>query len=176
MEMEKNQKKILLIIAPSGFQDKEYQEPRAILENAGYNIVVASKGVKSARSTLGTMVRVDEQLNEAKSNDFEAIIFVGGPGSSLYFNDQTALALAKEAYQKGKIVGAICIAPSILANAGILKDKKATVFSSETENLKAKGAVYTGESVTTEGKIVTANGPSAAEEFGQKILKILRGT
>lgn len=173
-EMEiKNQKKVLMVIAPADFQEKEYQTPRTILENSGYNIVVASKGVTSARGTSGTLINVDKQLNEVKIGDFEAVVFVGGPGTSVYFNDQTALALAQEAYQNEKIIGAICIAPSILANAGILRDKKATVFSSEVGNLKAKGAIYTDQPVTVDGKIITANGPAAAEEFGKEIVELL---
>lgn len=168
-----NQKKILMVVAPLDFQEKEYLTPKTILENSGYRVVTATKGVKSAKSSLGTSVIVDKLLEETDIDEFEAIVFVGGPGTTVYFNNQTALALAQKAYQKEKIVGAICIAPSILANAGILRDKKATAFPSEEGNLKEKGAIYTGEPVTVDRKIVTANGPSAAEEFGQKLSELL---
>jgi len=164
---------ILFVIAPSNFRDEEYQRPREVLENAGFKVTVASKGVKTARGMLGMTVEVDKDLTEVTVRDFAAIVFVGGSGSSVYFNDQTALNLAKEAYQQGKVIGAICVAPSILANAGILKDKKATCFSSEAGNLQAKGAIYSKDSVTVDGKIVTADGPAAAELFGQKIVELL---
>jgi len=168
-----NQKKVLMVLAPLDFQEREYQIPRTILENAGFRITVATKGATTAKASSGKTISVDQELTEVKTDEFEAIVFVGGPGTTIYFNDQTALSLAKEAYQKNKVIGAICIAPSILANAGILKDKKATCFSSEVENLQDKGATYTGDPVTVDGKIVTANGPSAAEEFGKKILETL---
>ncbi|MEM3519623.1 MAG: DJ-1/PfpI family protein, partial [Candidatus Hadarchaeales archaeon] len=106
----------------------------------------------------------------------DAIIFVGGSGSSLYFNDPTALAIAKEAFTKKKVVGAICIAPVILANAGVLKGKNATVWDGEfVEKIERGGAKFVNRPVVVDGNVVTANGPQAAREFGRAIAKLLRG-
>jgi len=171
-EMEKA--KILMIVAPENFRDEEYQKPREILEQAGAEITVASKGTTEAKGLLGAKVKVDKEIEQVNIDDYQAIVFVGGPGSAVYFDDQEALNLAKSADEKGKIVSAICIAPSILANAGILSGKKATAYSSEKDNLVAKGAQFTGESVVMDGKIITANGPEAAEEFGRKLVEILK--
>lgn len=172
IKMEKS--KILMVLAPQDFRDEEYQKPRQILEQAGGEITVASKGVSEARGLLGAKAKVDKNLNEVKADDYDAVVFIGGPGASIYFDDQQALSLAEAAYNSGKIVGAICIAPSVLANAGLLQGKRATAFSSEKDNLTAKGAQYTGESATVDGKIITANGPGAAEEFGKKLVEALR--
>jgi protease I len=166
--------KILMVVAPENFRDEEYQKPREILEQAGAEITVASKGVTEAKSLQGGKVKVDKDIGQVNVDDYQALVFVGGPGSSVYFEDQTALNLAKSAFEKGKVVSAICIAPSILANAGILSGKKATAYSSEKDNLVAKGAQFTGESVTADGKIVTANGPEAAEEFGKKLVEVFK--
>ena len=73
-----------------------------------------------------------------------------------------------------KIIAAICIAPVTLANAGILNGKKATVFPSGKNDLIRNGAKYTGDSVTVDGNIITANGPMAAEAFGKKIVEMLK--
>jgi len=167
------EKNVLMVVAPRDFRDEEYQKPRQVLESAGVRITVASKGVKVATGMLGASAQVDKDLSEIKAVDYNAIVFVGGVGASVYFNDQTALELARQAVGQGKVVGAICIAPSILANAGILQGKSATCFSSEAENLKSKGANYTDQAVTVDGNIVTANGPGAAQDFGQKILELL---
>jgi protease I len=167
--------KVLMVIAPENFRDEEYQKPKSILENAGYRVMTASKGVRLAKGMLGATANVDLDLSQVNLADFTAVIFVGGSGASVYFNDQTVLNLASQAVSQGKVVGAICIAPSILANAGLLNGKEATAFSSEAENLKGKGALYSGQPVTVDGEIITANGPAAAEEFGQTILEILRG-
>jgi len=173
--MQEGQKqKILMVVAPEGFQEKEYFGPKNIFENSGYQVITATKGTNQAKSSQGTTINTELLLNQVKIDDFSALVFVGGPGTTVYFNDQEVLALAKEAVQKEKVVGAICIAPSILANAGILKGKRATAFPSEEKNLKDNGAIFTGEAVTVEGKIITGNGPGAAEEFARKIVEILK--
>jgi protease I len=166
-------KKVLFVLAPKDFRDEEYLKPKEILEQAGVQIEVASRGVGEASGVFGAKAKVDKDLSQVSAEDYDGVIFIGGPGSSVYFNDESAFQLAKTAYEKGKIVGAICIAPSILANAGILSGKKATAFSSEEGNLKAKGAIFTGDEVTLDGWIITASGPQAAGEFAQEIKKAL---
>jgi len=173
-EMERqNLGKVLMVVAPQNFRDEEYQKPRQVLEQAGFEVEVASKGVSEAGGMFGAKATVDKDISQVNVDDYSGVVFVGGTGAAVYFEDETALTLAKTAFEKGKVVGAICIAPSILANAGILTGKKATAFSSEQANLTAKGAQYTAEAVTVEGKIITANGPQAAQEFGEKLFEVL---
>jgi protease I len=96
-------------------------------------------------------------------------------GATEYWNDSQAIAIAKSAAGKGKLLGAICIAPVTLANAGLLEGKKATVWESEVDKLKAKGAKYTGAAVEVDGNVITANGPEAAAGFGSAIVVALGG-
>lgn len=166
--------KVLMIVAQDGYQPHEYGVPRRIFADNNCEVKVAAKEKKTARDKVGGSIEPDLALNEVDASKFDAVVFVGGPGAAQYFNDQQALVLAKTAYDQGKVIAAICIGPSILANAGILTGKKATVFPSEAENLKAKGANVTGHPVETDGKIVTANGPDAAEEFGEKIVELVQ--
>lgn len=168
-------KKVLMVVAPTNFRDEEALEPKKILEEAGAYVVIASSGVAQAKGMFGRTLAVEKDISRTETVGFEAIVFVGGKGASVYFNDPTALNLARNFSQAGKVVGAICIAPSILANAGLLSGKKATSFSSESGNLIAKGAEYTREAVTVDGKIVTARGPEAATEFGKKLVEVLGG-
>lgn len=167
-------KKILMVVAPANFRDEELLQPKEIFEKTGARVVIASKNASTATGTLGAKINVDKDISEISVSDYDAIIFIGGPGSSQYFNDSRAHIIAKESVARDKVLGAICIAPSILANAGVLKGKKATAFSSESANLRAKGAEYTGAAVTQDGKIITANGPGAASEFGKKIAEAIR--
>ena len=160
---------ILMVIAPERFRDEELLEPKRVFEENGINVVIASKGVKKAKGKLGVIVDVDKEVKEITAEDYDAVVFVGGPGAAIYFDDDMALKLARDAYKKCKVIAAICVAPSILANAGIFKGKKATCFESQQENLKMKGAIYTGDDVTKDGKIITANGPGAAVKFGEAI-------
>ncbi len=167
-------KNIVMVIAPDNFRDEELLEPKEIFEDSGASVVVASKGVSTAKGMLGATVDVDKDISEIDVKEYDAVIFIGGSGAFVYFDDPTAISIAKNAYDQGKIVGAICIAPSILANAGILEGKRATVWSSEAGNLRDKGAQYTGDSVTRDGRIITANGPGAAAGFATKIAEILQ--
>lgn len=167
-------KKVLMIIAPEGFRDEELLEPKKILENAKIDVTIASKNTKTAVGMLGTKVKVDIDIKEVDVTDYDAVIFVGGVGSSIYFNDSIAHKIAKKAYEKGKIIGAICIAPSTLANSGILKGKKVTSWPSEKENLEKNGAIYTGKGVEKDENIITASGPQSAKDFGNEILKALK--
>jgi len=169
-------KKILMIIAPVNFRDEECLEPKKIFEENGFNVIIASdlNPGDEAIGMLGGKVTVDVNIKEVDVDIYDAVIFVGGSGSTIYFNNQVALEIAKNSYEKGKVIGAICIAPSILANAGVLKGKKATSYPSEKENIIKKGAEYIEEPVVVYENIVTANGPKSATRFGKEIVELIK--
>jgi protease I len=166
-------KKVLMVIAPVDFRDEEYFETRKILEDAGNKVTVVNSTGQPSKSSFGKIVNPDKALNGVNEKDFDAVVFVGGSGTRAYFDNHQVLSLAGQFSKSGKVVSAICIAPSILANAGILNGKKATSFPSERDNINAVGT-YTGKSVEQDGKIITANGPMAAKEFGKKIADALK--
>jgi protease I len=166
-------KKVLMIIAPQNYRDEELTVPKGVFQKKGCEVVIASKGIEDAIGMLGGKTYVDLDMAEVIPTDYDAIVFVGGGGANVYFNDERAFDIAKDAVAENKVLGAICIAPSILANAGVLKGKNVTASPSEEANLKQKGANYTGKPVEVDGKIVTAIGPNAAKEFGEEIMKKL---
>ena len=168
--------KVLMVIAPSNFRDEEYLQPKELLENAGFEVVTASRKTGEITGMLGAKAFAEKSIDEVNIDDFDAVVFVGGTGASIYFNDEKALEIAKEAYSKGKVTAAICIAPTILANAGVLEGKKATIWEDPAlvDNLKEKGAQYTGENVVRDGKVITGKGPFAAREFGEEIIRVLQ--
>ena len=195
---EKNlaNKKIVIVIAFRDFRDEEYFVPREILTEAGAEIKTASNKTGKAIGTDGGEVDVDLSVSEVNpaefadlqgksSHDsiqsissFDAVVFIGGPGCLDNLDNENSYNLAKEAISENKALAAICVSPVILAKAGVLKGKNATVWSSPLDKsainiLKENGANYQAESVVVDGKIITANGPSAAEEFAQKIIEIL---
>jgi protease I len=145
------------------------------LERAGGSVTVASTSKSTARGMFGATANPDITIDNVRMDDYDAVVFVGGSGSEVYFNNSTALNIAKEAHTKNKLLTAICIAPSILANANLLKDIRATVWAGEKyiNILRQRGAKYTGESVTQDGRIITANGPEAARKFGKAIVQNL---
>ena len=166
-------KKVLMVIAFDKFRDEEYSEPRKIIEENGYKVVVASWKKGIATGMLGKKVKVDITLKDVKVDDYDGVIFPGGVGASRYFENKIVWRIIQEFHNKKKVVGALCLSPVILANAGILKGKKATCWFSVARMIKKKGAIYTGKKVEVDGLIITGNGPSAAKEFGEKYLKLL---
>jgi protease I len=165
---------ICMIIAQNGFRDEELFVPKEIFKANGIKVTVVSSSLKTCRGMLGAKVEPDRTLKDIIVDEYDAIIFVGGRGATQYWNDPLAHKIAKQAYSKGKIVGAICLAPVTLANAGILKDKKATVWRSARGKLIEKGAVYTGSGVERDENIITADGPGSAEGFGMQILQAVK--
>lgn len=166
-------RKALMVIGKNNFRDEEYLEPRKALEAAGAIITVASSSLSTARGMLGLNVKPDILIGDAKEQDYDGIVFVGGGGAAEYFDSPVAHKLAQSFFAHGKLTSAICIAPATLANAGILKGRRATAFPSSESALRSHGAIVTGEPVSVDGKVVTGVGPEAAKRFGEKLVEVL---
>lgn len=167
---------ILFIIAPHDFQDHEYEIPKKILEQAGHNVITASKISGEAIGKFGAKVNVNFTLDNVDLNVYKAIVFIGGPGAVEYQTDEAALELAKKAFIAEKIIGAICIAPTILAYAGVLEGKKTACWNGDgiqKDVIEDHGGHFVDDDVCIDGRIVTANGPAAAEKFGHLLVKVL---
>jgi protease I len=168
-------KTAIFVIAQNNFRDEELLKPKEVLTRRGVTVKIASRTRNKALGKLGTEIQPDLALVEIKADTFDAIIFVGGSGASEYLVDPQVHQLANDFNRLKKIIGGICLGPSILANAGILIGKTVTAFPSQEQNLRDKGADYTGMQVEIDGNIVTAKDPTAAQEFGEKLAYLLEG-
>ncbi len=166
-------KKVLMVIAPKNFRDEELFETRKIIEAAGHQVVLASTSTDQSTGMLGGKAKPDIVIDGADASQYDAVVFVGGSGTAVLLEHPAALALARSAHAAGKLVAAICMAPGILANAGLLKGKKATGWKGGHDLLKAKGAKVTKKRVEQDGRIITGNGPAAAKAFGKAIVQFL---
>lgn len=178
MPQELPAKKVALIIAFEDFRDEEYFIPKEILEKAGIEVNTVSNALGLAQGAVGGEVQVDVLLSQLRNEDYQAIVFIGGPGALKNLDNSDAYRIAQEAVQTNQVLAAICISPVILAKAGVLQDKKATVWSSALDKsavktLQANGAIYQDQNVVVDGQIITGNGPGAAEEFGQALVQAL---
>ncbi len=170
--------KILMIIAFKGFRDEEYFIPKSFFESKGFFVETASTEKGLAIGVYGGEANVRLKKEEINVKEFDAIIFVGGPKALDYLDNDDFYKIAKETFEENIVLGAICIAPIVIANAGLLKGKRATVWSSDTQKkpiklIKEKGAKYDGKEVVSDGNIVTGNGPDAANIFAQKINQVI---
>jgi len=170
---------VLIIIAFRDFKDEEYFKPREILKKNNIEVKTASTEKGLAIGVEGGEAEIDFLVSEINPADYDAVVFVGGPGALKYLNNEISYEIAKKTITAGKILAAICISPVILAKAGVLKNKKITVWSSELDKspikiLKENGAIYEDKPVVLDAKILTAHGPSAASEFGEKLVELLK--
>jgi len=171
-------KKVAIIMAFKDFRDAEYFVPKEILERAGAKITTVSTQKGKALGADGGEVEINLTLEELKADDFDGVVFIGGPGALKELDNEKSYSLIRKIVSQNKVLGSICISPVILAKAGALKNKKATVWSSPLDKgpikiLKENGANYIPEEVVIDGKIVTGNGPDASEEFGTKLVGVL---
>lgn len=170
-------KKVLLVVAQKDYQPLEYSIPKEILELAGVQVVTVSNQIGVAHSVQDyNQVNVEVSLDSVEVKDFDGLFFIGGPGALEYLDNEIVYNLLQAWQKTDKPYGAICISPRILAKAGVLENKKVTGWNGDgklEDILLGSGAIYVKESVVRDGNVVTADGPSSAEEFGEKILEVL---
>ncbi len=173
---ELEDKKVLMVIAQKNFRDEEFLEPREIFEDMDMDVTVASNSTKEAEGMLGRKIQPDLSIDDAIVADYDAIVIVGGSGSREYlWSNEKLQELVKDAIEHEKVVAAICVSPVILARAGALEGKKATVFKDDAciKELKKSKAVYENEDVIISDNVVTGRDPKCAEKFGEAVLEAL---
>lgn len=165
---------VLLVIAPDGFRDEELFDTKTELERAGIQTTVASTHVGICHGKMGGTAESTVTISDIDLSLYDAVAFIGGGGAQVLFDDINAHTIAKTMTETGKVVGAICIAPVILARAGLLDGKRATVHPTGGALISVvSNASLSPESVVVDGKLVTGNGPEAAHEFGKTLVRML---
>ncbi|HII99573.1 MAG TPA: DJ-1/PfpI family protein [Methanoregula sp.] len=167
--------KVLIVIAPEKFRDEELAGPVAALNAAGIGYDIASTRRGTCTGMLGAKATAIS-LDEVDPKAYDGLIIVGGSGAQTHLWDDDLLQpMVRFFHDKMKPVGAICLAPVVLARAGILKGKKATYFESPVSfrEMRAGGAVLVNQPVVSDTRIITANGPAAAQAFAEGFIKML---
>ena len=168
-------KKKVLVLLAEGFEEIEAITTIDILRRAEMDVEVAGVGGALIKGAHGISVKTDSELGAGKSLP-DALVLPGGmPGVNNLAASKQANDLVKEANKKGKLVAAICAAPSyVLAPTGILNGKKSTCYPGSEGLLKGK-AEFVDKKVVVDGNIVTSKGPGTASDFALKIVEILAG-
>jgi protease I len=167
-------KKIAMFIAFQGFRDEEYTEPKRLLEAAGHSVDTVSTARGEARGKFRATALVDKTVDEVNPADYDALTLVGGPGALEHLDNDSVHAVFRQAAALGKLIGAICISPVVLAHAGLLKGKKLTCWPDGAAEIEKSGGSYTGAELEIDGKLITANGPLPAKKYGQALAEALR--
>lgn len=171
-------KKILLLIASTGFQPLEYSGTKEELEKAGFTVVTGSdkKGIAVSKEDL-MRTKVDIQIDDIKISDYDGLYIIGGPGALDHLDNEKVYNLLRQWQKTDKPFGAICISTRILAKAGVLQGKKAAGWNGDNELpsvLQEYGAEYSADDVFRDGNIITGSGPMVAHEFGREIARFFQ--
>lgn len=158
-----------------GFEEIEAISIIDVLRRADFDVEIVS--VTSNFVVTGShniKIMADSLFDNIDYNSIDMIILPGGmPGSKNLNNHDGLKQQILNFHENGKPLGAICAAPMIFGNLGILKDKKATCYPGFEEELL--GAEVTGKDVQRTGTIVTGKGAGVAIDFALKIVKMLKG-
>lgn len=170
-------KRVLIVIAPKNFHDDEFSIPFNMLKKAGVGVTVASTTTSTAIGMLGLKVTPDLSLKDVEIDKYDALVLVGGTGivENSLPEDKVLLNIIKKAAFGGKVIAAICLAPRILAKAGVLRGKILTVWRDmdSVEIVENAGGTYIREPVVVDGNLITADGPSSARRFAESIIDVL---
>jgi len=172
MTLALSDKKVLLVVPERDFDEQQYERVLRVLESRGIKVTTGSSYVGEIRGMKGSSARASVELGNVKTYDYDAFVFIGGPGVRKLGEDQKVVKLAKDA--EYKVLGALGTASLILAQAEVLKGKKATADRSVAEFIESKGGRFTGQPIQVEGKIVTAEGPKYAEQFANALMEALQ--
>jgi deglycase len=168
--------KVLMVIAPEKFRDEEFTVPAKALQKAGIGYDVASVNRGLCTGMLGAKVNATLAFEDVEPDSYDGILIVGGGGAQSYlWSDEILGGMVRYFQTSAKVVAAICLAPVVLARAGILKGKKATYFSTPVtfREMRAGGAELIDKAVVSDSRIITANGPEAAAEFAETFIRAL---
>lgn len=165
-------KRVLCLLFP-GFEEIETIAPVDLLRRAGVEVVVASlTGEKLVTGRCNVTVQADTSLAEVAEQDFDLLLIPGGPGIKAVRADGRAAKLAQAYAQMGKPVAAICAAPTVLQDAGLLAGKR---FTSHAGVLTELPASQVQERVVEDGNLITSRGAATSVDFGLALVRRLCG-
>lgn len=166
-------KTVLVPLAP-GFEEIETITVVDILRRAGARVTLAGTEEGPLKGSRGIHVLTDELLDNILEKDFDLIVLPGGqPGTDNLRKDARIAQLLKKMDGLSKNIAAICAAPLVLMDAGILGNRYITSHPSVQNDLQ--GISYSEDRVVVDGHIVTSKSPGTAIEFSLKLVEILFG-
>lgn len=180
--MQSIQGKRIAVLATDGFEQSELEKPVEHLKAAGAQVhVVSLKGGEITGwqgKDWGNPVKVDAVLSQVDAEDYDALVLPGGQiNPDLLRVEEAAIGFIKDFWSAGKVIGAICHAPWLLVEAGIVKGRNVTSYASIQTDVKNAGASWVDAEVVTDNGLVTSRNPQDLPAFCAKLVEeIAEGT
>jgi 4-methyl-5(b-hydroxyethyl)-thiazole monophosphate biosynthesis len=163
--------KRVICILENGFEEIEAVTPVDLLRRAGVEVVMAGVSGMDVVGKCGMRLRADAMLEDAIGEDFDALFLPGGPAVKELRSNEKVIALIRRFHSEGKPIAAICAAPLLLKDAGLIDGKRITAHFATKQELPA----ITGERLVNDGGFLTSRGAGTALEFGLAFVEILVG-
>ena len=167
---------IVLVPLAQGCEELEAVTVIDLLRRAGIQVVTAGLDDKPVTASRGVKLIPDMDLDSALQQDYDMVILPGGlPGADNLDNDPRIHDLLKKMANSEKFTAAICAAPRVLANAGLLSGKSATSYPGCIDKMGLRDTKYLEDAVVSDGRIITSRGPGTAMDFALRLIEVLTG-
>lgn len=163
--------KRVLCLLEEGFEEIEAIAPVDLLRRAGVEVVLAGVSDMEVVGKCGVRVVADVLLSEVVREEFDALFLAGGAAVTTLRKNEGVIGLIGDFHKRGRLIAAICAAPLLLKDAGILEGKRFTAHFSTNEELPENS----GERVICDGELLTSRGAGTAIEFGLAFVEVLSG-
>jgi protease I len=167
-------KSALLFLSGRDFNETEFKTVKSFLLRDGVRIFIVSDSADACVGESGLKVQPDVKLFNVHPSNYGAFILIGGKGINAYRSNPILHKAAAEFFRQKKIVAAICGAPAILAEAGILKGISAACHKDYKDMLKMEGASVQEAPVVVSQNIITASDDNAASLFAEMIVRAFK--
>lgn len=165
---------VYILLAP-GFEEMEALVPADLLRRAGVEVALVGLDGELVPGGHNITVKADRLLSDVKMEDMQALMLPGGGvGVANLGSDPRVEALVRQAAQAGKLLAAICAAPSLLSKWGLLEGKQAVCYPTWKDKI-ADAAYLPGEKLAVDGNTVTGQAAGASFVFGLKLIEVLCG-
>jgi 4-methyl-5(b-hydroxyethyl)-thiazole monophosphate biosynthesis len=166
----------VLVFLATGFEEIETVTIVDILRRAGIDVTIAGLIPEVVVGAHELKIVPDKQLEDVSVDNFDAVVVPGGnPGYKNLRKDHRVIDMIREAFDSDKIIAAICAAPAVLSDAGILRNKECTIYPGMENELEKGGGKPKQDKIVIDSSIITSRGPATALPFALKLAEILAG-